>query len=319
MNMRHISAGSRKDAGVEYLIVHGFLSADLTFYPLFSRSAFSVPQLTRRASEGFFVELRDDQGAPVNRRPVAVFEPVVCYNRESSLFIVHGKIALPKRARRLLLFKEDILIDERPIPPPPTISLKWGHKRVQHGKSYTLSMRFSEPAPDAHVLLYYQWGERMFRPIGLFTPKKKVAFSVGDLPGGTKCRLIAAYTSGMRTSAAATGPFSVPLTAPSLRILRPMEKAEFTPWQPVTFEAREIGAWSSEETGRLTWSLNGKQVAKGSLGSLSPLPEGIYTLEAHRQGKQSITARCSFSVKRPKKIKGLAAEDWDVPEAGVRR
>lgn len=319
MSMRHVSAGRRKGTEVEYLIVHGFLSADLSFYPVFSRSAFSIPQSARRASEGFFVELRDDHGTPVNRRPVAVFEPVVCYNRESSLFIVHGRIALAKGASRLLLYKDDILIDERPIPPPPTISLQWAHKRVQRGRRYPLSLRCSEPAPGAHVLLYYQWGERLFRPIGLFAPEKKITFSVGNLPGGGRCRLIAAYTSGMRTSAAATDPFSVPLAQPSLRILRPREKAEFTPWQPVTFAARKTGEPSCEASGSLTWSLNGKQVGKGALGSLDPLAEGLYTLEARCQGKQSLAARCCFSVKRPKKVKGQPAVDWDALEAEVRQ
>ena len=311
MTIRHVSAGSRKDADVEYLIVHGFLSADLSFHPVFSRSAFSVPQQARRPSQGFFVELRDNQGAPVNRGPVAVFEPVVCYDRESSLFIVHGRIALSKKASRVLLFKEDILIDERPVPPPPSIGLEWAPKRVQRGRSYILAMRLSEPAPDAHVRLYYQWADRAYRPVGLLAPKKKVAVRFESLPGGGKCRLIAAYTSGMRTSVAATAPFSVPVIGPSLRILRPRDKAEFAPWNPITFEARESGGQGGQGPAGLSWSLNGKRIAKGALGTLSRLPEGVYTLEARREKKPSLAARTTFSVKRPGKIKALSAEDWD--------
>lgn len=93
--------------------------------------------------------------------------------------------------------------------------------------------------------------------------------------------------------------------------MRPRERATFAPWHPITLEA-EVTDRQREDDNliNLVWLLNGKEVAKGSLGCLQTLPEGKYKLEAQLHGKVVITIRREFEVSRPKGAKGVPANEW---------
>ena len=210
MTLQHVAAGNASQAQVEFLVIRGFLGADLTFHPMASRSAFALRQPSNRAKGPYFAELRDDQGKPLNREAIDVFQPVVCFNHESNINIVNGRIALREGSSRLLLFKEDILIDERPVSAAPSLKLMWKEKSAERGKSYPLELDYSDPLPGAFLQVFYQWGERAYKSLGLLPPRKKITVKFAKLQGGKACRLFVAYTSGMRTRAAVTRSFSVP-------------------------------------------------------------------------------------------------------------
>ncbi len=210
MTLQHISGDSRNKVLVEYLHIRGFLSTDLNFFPMATRSVFFLEPTSRQVNDDYFAELRDESGAALNRQPIDVFEPVVCFNYHSNIQLVDGTIALRSGATHLLLFKQDILIDERAIPDPPSVELVWKVKRADRKKRYSLKIGYSDPLPNAYFQLYYVRNQSAYRTLALTAPKKDIKINFAKLPAGKECRLVLAYTSGMRTTTAQTHPFTVP-------------------------------------------------------------------------------------------------------------
>ncbi len=301
MTLQHIAAGNRKRFQVEYLVIRGFLSADLNFHPMASHSSFYLHPSPRRPDGRYFAELRDDNGTPLNRQPIDVFQPVVCFNNRSSILLVDGSIALRKDASRLLLFKEDILIDERPIFEPPSLKLTWKVKKADRKKSYPLLLSYSDPSPGAYFQLIYQWDNGAYQSVGLSAPKKRITINFSKRSGGKACRLMVAYTNDMRTTVAKTGAFSVPPRDPLLRIVSPAAGTTFAPWHPITL----IGQISQVdgrkvENEDLVWYLKDRVISKGRVLSMSELPPGRHTFVLKWQKNDNVVDRKTIKVTQSK-------------------
>lgn len=278
--LHHTSEGQRRSGRFEHLVVHGLLRADLTFEPLAFRSTFSLRPMRTPVSAGYLLELRDEKGTPLQRAPVAVFDPVVCHDQESDAKLVHGRIALRPGAARVVLFKDEILVHEQTILDPPSLSLVWKPKAVRRDETYTLGFEFSEPAPDAYLVVYFQWGDRAYRAIGLLRPQKDMRVGFGSVPGGDACRLIAAYSDGLRTAVAVTGPFTVPPLAPRGQILAPVEGWKTAAGHPVTLSGQSLaGASWAGERDDLIWRIAGREVGRGRTVTVAGLPAGRHTVE----------------------------------------
>lgn len=317
MTLQHIAAGNRKEARVEFLIIRGFLSADLTFHPTASQSTFSLQPSPHRIKGAYFAELRDDKGKPLNRQSIDVFEPVVCFNNESSVLIVDGRIALRKGATRLLLFKKDILIDERPILKPPSLELAWKVKKADRKKDYSLALRYSDPLPGAYLQLFYQWDDRNYQQVGLLAPKNKISINFTKRPGGKACRLIVAYTNGMRTTVASTGPFTVPQREPIIRIVSPAEGTTFAPWHPVTLTGQISRLDGSNiEKEDLVWYLEDKAISTGRIVTLRELPPGKHNFMLKWQKNDKVLNRKTISVAQSKNQEHHPARMWSTKHLG---
>lgn len=295
--LRHVAGGSRRADDVEYLVIHGLLRADLTFEPLACRSAFSLRPMRTRTAEGYSLELRDEKGKALQRAPVAVFDPVVCHDRQSDLQVVHGRIALREGATHVRLLQDDILIHERAIPDAPSLSLGWEPETVGRGDSHTLSFDYSKPSRDAYLVVYFQWGARTYRPVALLRPQRETEIRFDVLPGGDACRLIAAYTSGMRTAVATTGPFSVPLRAPLGRILSPASGGKLRAGRPVTLEGQSDGGGGRvPEGGGLVWRLGGREIGRGRVVTVAGLPAGKHAVALFHSGSDQVLDRRELVV-----------------------
>jgi len=309
MNTWH--QAQRRGKSTEVLIFRGILRDDLKFIPVGCHSTYVTRPGKIPAGGDHSLALYDSEKRLLSREPVAVAEPSVCANLSPGGSIVEGRIPLRAGGRELRFLRGDTVILSVPLGEPPQLTVEWKAAKVDRRKKYRLRLQCSEPAPDAYVKVLYQWGETRYLTAALSRPTKELELEFGRLPGGDECRLIVTYTSGMRTAVAVTEAFSVPPLPPTLRIVRPRERATFAPWHPVTLEAEVIDRQrADDDVMNLVWLLNGKEVGKGRLGCLQTLPEGKYRLEAQLRGKKVITARRDFEVSRPKQVKGVPANDW---------
>lgn len=310
MDSRH--QAQRRDKSTETLIFRGILRDDLRFTPVGCYSTYVTGPGKIPAKGDYFLALYDAEKRLLLREPVAVTEPVVCTNLSPGGSLVEGRIPLQADGKELRFLKGDIVIHSFSLGDPPRLTVEWQAKKVERKNKYPLVLQFSKPTPDAYVKILYQWGEHRYLTAALTRPTRALELEFGSLPGGDECRLIVTYTSGMRTVVATTDVFSVPLLPPTLRIVRPRERATFAPWHPITLEAEVVDRQRTDEAETiLVWLLNGKEVGKGRLGCLQTLPAGKYELEVRLHGKEAITARRAFEVLRPKNATGIPANDWD--------
>lgn len=310
MNIRH--QAQKRGKSTEVLIFRGILRDDLTFTPVGCHSTYVTRPRKIPPSGDYSLALYDAEKRLLSREPVAVAEPSVCANISPGGSIVEGRMPLWANGKELRFLKGDTVILSVPLGDPPQLTLKWNEKKVDRQKKYPLALQFSTPVSDAYIKIFYQWGKTRYLTAALSRPRNEFELEFGNLPGGDNCRLIVSYSSGMRTTVAVSDVFSVPLLPPTLRIVRPRERATFAPWHPITLEAEVNDRQrANDDLINLVWLLNGKEVAKGRLGCLQTLPEGKYKLEAKLHGKEVITAQREFGVSRPKGAKGVPANEWE--------
>ncbi len=310
MDMRH--QAQKRDKSAETLIFRGILSDDLRFTPVGCYSTFVAQDRAMPERSEYFLALYDGDKRLLLSEPVDVTRPVVCTNISAGASLVEGRMPLHPNGRELRFLKRDTVIHSVPLGDPPTIKVEWTARSVDRRSKYRLALQYSTPARDAYIKVLYHWRENRYLTAALTRPTKELEVEFGSLPGGDECRLIVTYTSEMRTVVAMTDVFTVPLLPPTLRIVRPRERATFAPWHPITLEAEVIDRQRTDEDETiLVWLLNGKEVGKGRLGCLQTLSEGKYELEVRLHGKEVITARRAFEVLRPKRVLGVLANDWD--------
>jgi hypothetical protein len=312
MIVKHVSEPQPYGTGEEVLVFQGILYGNQQFTVLPGHSTRVVRDWPTVTDKKSYIELQDRQGNSMGREPVRVTKAMDCHETASRQYHVYSFITLRRGVSKLLFYKDDALISELVVGEQPTLTLNWDIRTVSRDKRYTLGFRFSNPLGDAYLQIIYQWTDQHYRTIRIIDPTPKIELDFSQLPGGKVCRLVIAYTSGMRTVVQTTDPFSVPLLPATLRILRPREDAAFAPGHPITLEAevRDRQNENIEETD-LVWLLNGKEVIKGRLGCLQSLPEGKYELEVRLDSKQEIAARREFKVVRPKDVRELPANEWD--------
>lgn len=309
MTTRHQAEPIGRSA--ETLVFRGILSKDLRFTPMGCHTTRIEGPRKPPAPGDLFVELFDREGNLLQREPAAAETPVVCANASPAGALIEGRIPLPDGAAELRFTKGKTLIQSFPIGEAPRIEVAWREEKVDRHRKYPLLLEFSDPTPEAYLKILYEWGEGRYQTAALTRPVKKLDIDFGSLPGGEACRLIVTYTSGMRTAVATTKAFSVPAIPPVLRIARPREKAVFAPWHPVTLEAEWVDRQNgTAEDPDLIWVLNGKKAGAGPLGCLQDLSEGRYELELRLRGRDSLSVRRDFEVRRPEKIRGLPAKEW---------
>lgn len=125
-----------------------------------------------------------------------------------------------------------------------------------------------------------------------------------DVPAGKDVRLGVLATDGLRSGVAVSEGFSLPERAPSVRILSPDATLIHTPGQPLQLLGVTCDvAGATQPAKPLVWRLDGKVVARGTVGAVLPAP---------LPGKHRVTLQV---VDTKKKVVAEAAVDFVVAEA----
>jgi hypothetical protein len=244
--------------------------------------------------------LRDPQNRPLDREPVGAQAPVICVQRPDRTMFLEGSIGMSRDAASVALLRRDDVIATLPIGPKPRLSIEWAPPRVaKRDRAYQLVLTISPPTADASIRIFHSWAPRKYVLAGVVHPRKSVEMRFTDLPGGDACRLVVAYSTGLRTTAQTTKAFAVPPMPPEVEILRPVSKRVYAPWHPVELEGRIRDVQAGRiPNGDYIWTLNGTPARTGPLVFAGFLKEGRYeaVLTYKRNGA---AARVTFVVRRP--------------------
>lgn len=194
-------------SALEFIVFRGILRANLRFEPLWIHSTIAAGRRPEANDSEYFIELRDEENRPVNREQVAATEPVC--NPTSGYLLIDGRMGIREGATQLLFFKRDILIAGFPIAAPPELTISFDLERVTRSQTHELRLKYSDPAPNAFMQILYEWTEGRCLTLAMAEPSNSFRLDFSSLPAGEKCRLIVAYTSGLRTTVAKTRPFSL--------------------------------------------------------------------------------------------------------------
>lgn len=249
----------------------------------------------------FFIESKDKKNKTLNREPVKVWTP-----HHDDIYTkyqhVDGYIALKKSSAKLLLFKNDIMIDSFLIPPRPKLSISWSHKKTSR-KKYFLQSIFSTPTPNSYIQIIYQWNTRRYQVLFTGKPKNKIPIDFQRLPGGNKCRFIVMYSNGLRSVVAATKFFIVPKMPPKIDIIKPSKTTIYPYEHPIDLHGSIIDLENPKKLDQLIWKLDGKLVGTGPIAGIFPVSEGRHIISLHYKDNKKIEKKRVIMIKKPKKSK----------------
>ncbi len=206
-----------KTTEIETIVFGGFLLADLKFEPVQLYSTHSADIAPPTGNGEYFAELRDGTDRALQREPIAAERPLVCGGKAPNFWKLDGSIAWREGAVKLLLMKKDIAIRAFQVGPPPELSLQWSAKAVKRSEKHELRMRYSRQSADAYVQLFLEVTATKYLTLALGEPKPAYVIDFSSLPAGQEFRLVAAYTSGLRTVLQRTGRFSIAEKAKSAK------------------------------------------------------------------------------------------------------
>ncbi len=282
----------------EILVIRGIVHDDLRFVPMGCGSAFVKPRLADPAGSDYVIELRDRRGRVLNRERAGVVLPTVCAPYEPRAVLLEGSIALRRGAASLVVRKQDIDVATLPLGAPPKLSIAWEARSVRRDRTYSLGLTCSTPSGDAMVKVFYHWAPDRYVFAGATRPARTVKIGFGALPGGDACRLVVAYSSGLRTAVRTTKPFKVPPMPARVEILRPAPRQVFAAWHPVEFEGRIVDRQADGvAAGDYRWTLDGEPAGTGRLLYGGFLEEGTHQVALSYRGAKDSAARATFSVK----------------------
>lgn len=251
----------------ELIAVYGFLDRGGNFT---LRRSYST-RIVRRwphPNAAYALELLDQVGECVARVRPEVEPQEDCTSQGTSRWRVVGYIGMRETAARLRLTADGLVLWEADVPPAPTLRLQLGDRAPARERALELRLRCSPGNPDAFVQLVYQWGEQQFQTVGFFAPAERLEVDLRSLPGGRRCRLVAHYSNGMRSTGAATRYFGLPELGPQLAIVSPARGTSLRPGQPLTLIANVLDRerpGGAHPDADLTWWLDDEIVGRGAI------------------------------------------------------
>lgn len=291
MRLKHVSESI--GTATEVLVVRGLLTDDLRFIPVFCNSEFRRPKLAKTCGSDIELALLDEDGGILRKEPAGIRETIECSPHIPRACVVEGSIPLRAGAQRLAIRKGEFNVAELKIGERPKIEVAWSEKTVTRKGKYILRLDYSKPTEDAMLKVFFQWGPKEYLLASAGKPAKEIAASFADMPGGDRCELIVAYTSGLRTAVARTEPFKLAPLPPKVEIVRPRAGQVFAAWHPVEMQGqvrdRQRGDVAPEEC---VWTLKGKEIGRGLLVYGGFLGPGSYEASLrYRKTQQSVKFR----------------------------
>ena len=297
MSLRHFSENMK--VSNEVLIVQGILTDDLQFMPIFCHSESRKPQLAKPDASDIWLALLDEASNILLKERAGVRETVECSPYTPKAVVVEGSIALHPGATGLAIRKGGLDVIKFKIGERPNLKVSWSKKTVTRKGKYVLRLNYSNPTDNAMIKIFFQWGPKQYLLAGVGKPSPEFEISFDNMPGGRRCELIVAYSSGLRTTVARTKPFSLALLPSKVEIVRPRADEVFAPWQPVELQGkvqdRQRGDISPTDC---VWSLQGEEIGRGLLVYGGFLDPGSYNVQfQYGKTKQSIRLRVAEDKK----------------------
>jgi hypothetical protein len=261
----------------ERIYLRGRLYPDLEFAIVRSYSTVAPETEAFEGTDGYKLELLDDQGKVVNEGPVRVWSKQRD-GEEFAWLAVEGRIVLRGDADTLRFSKGDIVIRHLDIGESPELSVSFP-KRFSRDSESTLKIKFSKPGEGAYVQVGYASGAQA-RILGFFEPSKSISVSLRDVPGGEPAQLSVHYCNGLRSVAVASEQFEISTKEPSVVIHRPQPDERFLTTQPVELEGWAIDSADRLVEDGLRWTVEGgdfrAEYADSVVAIDDELPEGEY-------------------------------------------
>ena len=291
MRLKHV--GESISTATEVLVVRGLLTDDLRFMPIFCSSEFRRRKLVETRGSDIELALLDQDGKTLLKDQAGIRETIECSPHIPRASVVEGSIPLRAGAQRLRIRKGGLDVVELKIGERPTLKVAWTETAVTREGKYVLRLDYSEPTEDAMVKIFFRWGPEQYLLGSAGKPAKETVVTFRGMPGGDRCQLIVAYTSGLRTTVGRTTPFKLAPLAPKVEIMRPRAGQVFAAWHPVELQGqvrdRQRGEVPPEEC---VWTLKGKEIGRGLLAYAGFLEPGLYdALLRYGKIQQSIKFR----------------------------
>jgi hypothetical protein len=298
----------------EYLVIAGRLDRAGRFTPRRCRSTTNVREWPVIEESDVVVELLDADQRALHRELAQVTPDIDCDPGDAKRFRVLAYIELRPDATAVRLRRDDLVLWLTEIPPAPRLRVTAPRARPDRKRSYELGLRYSDPYEGAFVTVVYQWGERRFQTIHIGPPTELLRLQLNELPGGTECRFVVAYSNGLRSTGAATRTFSLPPLGPSLTIARPASRERVLADTPVHLEGhvtdpeRPGGARPEEH---LVWLVDGEEIGRGPLSSVDALDVGAHDVTLRYEAEKPIEATVRIRVTKPRVPTAQAWAEWD--------
>ena len=296
----------------EVLVVKGRLDRAGRFVPGRSRSTPNVRSWPVVEAGDTVIELLDGEGHVLHREPADVRPDIDCAPGDAQSFSVTAYIELRGDAVEVQLRRGDMILWRDKVGEPATLELKAGRRRKEG--AVQLRLRFSQPREDASLLVVYQWGQGQFEPVYLGPPTELLDIDLSPLPGGSECRLVATYSDGLRSAAAATDAFAVPRKGPSVAIVQPRPGQRFEVGASVILEGgvidreRKGGPRYDED---VIWSVDEVEVGTGLITSVDGLAVGRHVVTVHYVADPGATTSVEIAVRRSKDTPAEAWPEWN--------
>lgn len=287
----------------EYLLVRGRLNRADDFTPRRCGSTFFVRSWPRAEDSDVFVDTVSAEGKLLRSSPALLSSEQVCAPGMET-WRLRAYVPLDVEAAGVRVRRDERLLWEARIPDAPEVGISLKSPPVRGktrqvrdtdaaetpgypgGKPAVIALSVSEPADKAlaHLTIVYRWSERGFHTVYAGPLVRKLEIPADRLPGGSACRLIAIYSNGYRSATAATDLFEVAPIRPVMRIARPAEGTHLTWGETVTLEAMVQDPEhpsDAQDPERLSWQLDEREVAHGSLASVAPPEVGEHVISLH--------------------------------------
>ncbi|MGI9609167.1 MAG: hypothetical protein ACR2NL_02630 [Acidimicrobiia bacterium] len=261
----------------ERIYLRGRLYPDLEFEVKRSFSSTAPETQSFEGTDGYMLELLDQQGEVVNRGPVRVWSKQRD-GEEFAWLAVEGRIVLRGDADTLRFSKGDIVIRHLDIGEQPDLKVKYPD-RFDRNSDVELKLEFTEPGEGAYLQVAYGSG-RQARILGFYEPARSLAVSLAEMPGGKEAHLSVHYCNGLRSVAVGSDEFEIPEKEPIVRIERPIPGEQFATTQPVELEGSVINSSDQLVEDGLLWTVEGSdyegQFNESIVAIDAELQEGAY-------------------------------------------
>jgi hypothetical protein len=308
-----MAAKRNKRGEKEYLLVRGRLDRAGRFIAGRCRSTPNVRQWPVTEHSDVTLELLDATGRVMHRELAEVRADTTCEPGDARTFRVQAYIGLREDAASLRLMRGDIQLWEHAIPEQPTLDIRLMARRASRDRPLALRLKFSPPGEQAHLTVIYRWGERQFQPIYIGPPAEKLEFDLAGLPGGEACRLVVSYSNGIRSAHAASDTFVVPKLGPSVDIVQPAARSSVVAGTPLILEAaaHDPELPGGAAAGRLSWQLDGREVADGFIASIDGLEPGRHRLALVYRGSMEVETSVEIRARKSEAVTANEWPEWD--------
>jgi hypothetical protein len=301
----------------EILVVRGLLDRLGQFQRRRCYSTRFVRRAPEPSNENYVLELLDSTGKAIVNSIASVTALSHCGPGETQYWSVVGYIGLHNDGTEVVLKRNGLVLWQTRIPSAPTLKVTLTRGVISREKAVELNLKYSAPGDDAFFQVVYQWGPRQFQVLKFVKPVARLKVKMSDLPGGNSCHFVVHYSNGVRSAAASTRGFTLPLRGPRLTILEPASDVSIVEGQIIELAGQVVDperpVTSQLAQADLTWWLGEQEIGRGSIATVMNAVPGRHRLTL-RYRNSSAEAYIRVTVRPRESESLLQANHWPILE-----